>query len=298
MAGQAAESDNVNVVSSALLGSIPGSTLLSVTSATLSSVSLTPATAIIGPGTSLNYSATGSFSDGSSQDITAQTGIKSSLVGVATVASPVVTGQGIGRAVITGIAKPALTKLAPNPINPALASLVVAAATQFSVAISPATIQIANQTSTQLKATGTFVDGTTQDLTTIVNWSSSAPSVATVGFQTGTVSGLAPGQSTVTATLGTATATTQVTVTNATLTSIALLPANPTVALASSTQFAATGNFSDGSTQPLAGAAWSSSSPAVGIVSNSGMATATSAGAAIITATFNGVSGSTNLTVQ
>jgi uncharacterized protein YjdB len=177
-------------------------------------------------------------------------------------------------------------------------SLKVASPKQISVAIAPANVQIAGQTSTQLTDTGTFIDGSTQDLTGSVVWSSSSANVATVGGQTGVVAGLTPGQSTITATLGSVSSTTQVTVTNATLTSITLSPANPSIALGSSQQFTATGKFSDGSTQVLLGATWSSSSPTVVAVVNSGLATSTGLGTATITAALNGISGTANVSVH
>ncbi len=83
---------------------------------------------------------------------------------------------------------------------------------QVSLAITPITVQFAAGGSTQLKATGTFIDGTTQDFTTLVNWSSSNSAAATIGYQTGLVSGSATGVSTITATLGSVTSTAQVTV--------------------------------------------------------------------------------------
>jgi uncharacterized protein YjdB len=174
----------------------------------------------------------------------------------------------------------------------------VASPEQFSLAVTPATLQIAQQTSAQLTATGTFADGTTHNLTTAVTWSSSDASAATVGYQTGILAGLSAGTSTITATLGTVTSTAQVTVSNATLTSIAVSPASPSVALAGTLQLTATGTFSDGSTQPMLNVTWSSSSPAVAYVSASGLATGTATGTATMSATVNGVSGSTVLTVQ
>jgi trimeric autotransporter adhesin len=290
-AGQSAGSNTLNVSSSAALGSIQGSTPLNVTSATLNSVSVTPATAFIVPGGSLIYSATGKFSDGSIQDITTLTTWSSDFENVATVASSATTGQGVGRSTIA--AKPQI-----GSVSSGTASLVVASPTQISIAVTPVRVHIAAQTSTQLTVTGTFIDGTTQDLSAIVHWSSSAPNIATVGFQTGIVSGLAPGKTTITATLGSVSATAAVTVTNASLTSITLSPANPNVALGRSRQFAAAGNLSDGSTQTLLGATWSSSSPTIAVVNSLGLAMGTSPGTTTITAALNGISGTTNFTVQ
>jgi uncharacterized protein YjdB len=180
----------------------------------------------------------------------------------------------------------------------ATANLAVASAKQISLALTPTTVQIAGQTSTQLKATGTFVDGSTQDFTSLVNWTSSAPSVATVGYQTGTVLGLAAGQSTITATLGPVTATTQVTVTDASLKSITLSPASPNIALGTPQQFTAQGSFSDGTTQTLVEASWTSSAPDVAAVNSPGLVTGTGVGSATISAAINGVSGTTGITVH
>ena len=266
---------------------IAGSTPLTVSDAVLSSIAITPSTAFTVPGASVTYKAVGTFSDGSTQDLT-KTVSWSTKASVASVQNNVATGTGIGSAVITA-------KLGTISGSTTLA---VASPEQFSLAVTPATLQIAQQTSAQLTATGTFADGTTHDLTTAVTWSSSDASAATVGYQTGILAGLSAGTSTITATLGTVTSTAQVTVSNATLTSIAVSPASPSVALAGTLQLTATGTFSDGSTQPMLNVTWSSSSPAVAYVNASGLATGTATGTATMSATVNGVSGSTVLTVQ
>jgi hypothetical protein len=280
----------ITATSSSQLGSIQGSTPLNVTAATLSSVTVIPATAEIAPAGIFNFAATGNFSDGSTQDITTLAGWSSNVLTVATFAtasSSAVTGQGIGQTTITakfsGIS--------------GTGTLAVASPTQIILAASPATAQIANQTSTQLTVTGTFADGTTQDLTSVVNWTSSAPSVATVGYQTGVVSALSTGSSTITATLGSATAAVPLTVTNATLSSIDLSPANPSVSVDGSQQLTAAGTFSDGTTQTLVGVTWSSSNTAVAVVNSSGLASATGSGSATVSASLNGVSGSTGVSV-
>jgi uncharacterized protein YjdB len=193
----------VTVMSSAI-PAIQDSATLNVSSATLNSIAVTPTTVFIVPGNSFAYTAIGTFSDGSTQDLTASASWSTKTKNVATLASNVATGQGLGQGIITA-------KF--NSIS-GTGTLIVASPQQISISATPATIQTAVGTTTQLTATGMFIDGTTQDFTTLVNWTSSAPSVATVGFQTGIVSGLTEGQSTITATLGSVTATTQVTVTS------------------------------------------------------------------------------------
>ena len=93
-------------------------------------------------------------------------------------------------------------------------------------------------------------------------------------------------------------ATIQLKVTNASLTSIIVSPSSSTISLGGSEQFEIKGIFSDGSTETLVGATWTSSAPTVAAVNDSGLANSTGAGMAQISATLNGVTGSANLTVQ
>ncbi len=84
----------------------------------------------------------------------------------------------------------------------------------------------------------------------------------------------------------------------ATLVSIAVSPANPSISQGNTQQFTATGTYSDGSHQDLTNtAAWSSSSPAVASISSAGLATGTSTGSTTIQATLGSINGSTQLTV-
>jgi hypothetical protein len=82
------------------------------------------------------------------------------------------------------------------------------------------------------------------------------------------------------------------------LTSIAVTPANPAILAGATQQFAATGTYSDGSTQNLTSqATWTSSNAAVATVSASGLATAVSAGTTTLSAALNNVVGTSTLTV-
>jgi hypothetical protein len=206
--GTTAGAITVSATSPANLGSVLGSAAATVTSATLQSIAVNPSTAFVAPGGNLAFSAAGTFSDGSTQDVStltswsATSATTSSTAVMATVSSGVATGQGVGAATITA-------KLAGIG---GTASLLVVSPAQISLAITPATASVASGATTQLKATGTYVDGTTQDFTTLVNWSSSNAAAATVGYQTGVVSGVASGTSTITATLGSVTSTAAVTV--------------------------------------------------------------------------------------
>jgi hypothetical protein len=83
-----------------------------------------------------------------------------------------------------------------------------------------------------------------------------------------------------------------------TLTSVAVTPANASVAAGNTQAFTATGTYSDNSTQDLtATAAWTSSAPTVAAIGNGGLASAIDNGQAVIQAVFSGISGTATLTV-
>ena len=83
-----------------------------------------------------------------------------------------------------------------------------------------------------------------------------------------------------------------------TLKSIAVTPANSSIAVAATVQFTATGTFSDASTQNITSSAtWSSSATSVATINTAGLATGASAGSTTITAISGEVSGSTSLAV-
>src|SRR5262245_8012090 len=83
-----------------------------------------------------------------------------------------------------------------------------------------------------------------------------------------------------------------------TLTSIAVTPANATLAAGATQQYTATGTYSDSSTQNLTSqVAWASSNTAAATINSTGLATAVAAGTTNIVATLGSVTGSTGLTV-
>ena len=92
--------------------------------------------------------------------------------------------------------------------------------------------------------------------------------------------------------------TTTLTVAAATLTSIAVTPANPNIAKGLTEPFTAIGTYTDGSTQNLtATVTWTSSSTTVATISATGLASTLSTGSTTITAQDGSVSGATTLTV-
>jgi predicted kinase len=281
-------------------GGVSGSTTLTVTAATLVSVEVTPASPSVAKGLTRQFTATGVFSDNSTQDLTSAVTWSSSDGEVATV-SNAAGSNGLATSASVGGSTISATSGGVSGST----TLTVTAATLVSVEVTPASPSVAKGLTRQFTATGVYTDNSTQDLTTAVTWASSDGAVATVSNAAGS-NGLATtssvGTSTVTATSGGVSGSTELTVTAATLVSVEVTPANPSVAKGLAQQFTATGVYTDNSTQDLTTqVTWTSSDTGVATVSNAagsnGLATTTAVGSSTISATSGGVSGSTELTV-
>lgn len=283
---------------SATLGSVAGSTGLTVSTAVLTSIEVTPASPSAAKGTQEQLRATGIFSDNSRQDLTTQVTWSSTDGSVAVVSNAsgrqgLVSNAGVGSA----------TVLAALDGVSASASVTVTAATLVSIQVTPVNPSVANGLTQQMIATGIYSDNSTQVITTQVVWSSSNASAATVSNAAGSqglVSSAAPGNTTLTATSGSFSGSTALTVTAAALVSIQVTPADAKLADGLTEQLTATGTFSDNSTQDLTTqVTWSSAEAAVVVVSNAvgsqGLVTAVGSGTVILTASKGDVSGTTSV---
>jgi hypothetical protein len=178
------------------------------------------------------------------------------------------------------------------------------------LSVTPANPSIAVGMTEQFTARGTYSDSSTLDLTAMVTWTSSTPAVAAIsnvasfnGLATSLSTG-STGTTTITATSGSISQSTTLTVSAPTLISIEVTPQNPTIISTSTVttqQFTATGNYSDNSSQNITSSVtWTSSAADVAIINASGLATAvstaTTATALIIARSVN-VLGSAILTV-
>ncbi len=166
---------------------------VTVTPPELVSLAVAPATASLPKGTTQAFAATGTFTDNSTQDETGSAAWTSSDPTVATITSPggVATGVGQGSAQITA----AVGAIVSPP-----AMLTVTPAVPATLAVSPANPTRALGQTLQFQATGTLTDGTTQDLTAAVTWTSSNTAVATITSPGGLATALTVGSSTITAT--------------------------------------------------------------------------------------------------
>jgi 6-phosphogluconolactonase (cycloisomerase 2 family) len=266
------------------------------TTPTVTSLSVEPFNSSLPRGLTSQFSAIALYSDGTKVDVSASVTWSSSSPSIATI-----NATGLASAVNLGTTTITATFGTASGSTP----LTVTAATLVSIDVTPASPSVASGSQLQLLATGIYTDFSTQNLTTTVTWSSNTPLVATIGNAAGTqgvASGVTAGTATITATLGAVSGSTLLTVTGASLISIRVTPANPSVPLGLQQQFTATGIYSNNTTQNLTTfVTWSSSSPAA-IISNAagsqGLATTEAVGSATISATLNGIVGSTTLTIS
>ena len=274
---------------SATLSKVTGSATFTVTDAVLVSIAITPANPKVFLGTLNQFTATGTYSDKSTKDITGSVTWSSSNQSVASI-----NGGGL----VTALALGSLTISATSNSITGSTAVTVQSSVLTSITIFPANGSIAVSTTEQFHALGNYSDGSVQNLTRQVTWASSNTAVLQI-VSGGNSRGLAPGATTVSATLGTVSGSTPFTVTNATIVSITVSPASQTIAVGTTLDFSALGRFSDGTFQDITSdATWSSDNTAVATVDVNAIATAVSPGTANIIATFNGVTGSAPLTVS
>ncbi|WP_295993629.1 ice-binding family protein [Rugamonas sp.] len=264
--------------------------ILGLPAAALVSVAVTPAIAAIPTGGTLQLTATANYADGSSHDVTTGSAWTSASPAVATIngSSGLATGVAAGTSVLAASfgGKSGSATLTVNP------------AVLVAIALAPAAPAIALGANQQFIVTGRYSDGSSRDVSALAAYASATPAVATIGT-TGLARGVSAGTAVMTASIGTLSASSTLTVTAATLTALSIAPANPTLLIGASQQLTVTATYSDGSTVDVSHAsAYSSATPAsVGVGAASGLSVAAASGSAIVSASFGGLSASTTVTV-
>jgi len=167
-------------------------------------------------------------------------------------------------------------------------SIVVSNAALQRMVVVPDRVQYAVGTAGSTTATGFFSDGSHADLTSLVKWTSSAPSVLAVSGTSGTwgrLTASAPGVAAVLASYQNVTGATSVTVSNATLAGLSISPLRARGVVGSDLLVEATGLFSDGSAQPMTRSVqWNVDDQTIGYFSSPGTVTLLSPGTATVSA--------------
>jgi len=167
---------------------------------------------------------------------------------------------------------------------------------------SPCGFSVGANPGIQLEATATFANGATQNYTSAATWTASPSDVVTLSQSSGieNVVGAKVGTATITATsTNSLTSTAVVTVNPAALSSVTVTPMGNGMSVGTTANYVATANFSDGSTQVVTTtSSWSASTTGVASVgASTGAVTAEAPGQTTITASYEGVNGSTALNV-
>ena len=220
--------------------------------------------------------ATATYQDNSTANVSNTATWTTNNPTVATVAGGVVTGVGVGTAIIT-VSLQSQFQIVTVSVNPASTTIT-------SIGITPRSASIAAGTSLAIAAIATNSDGTTSDITTspLTTWTTSNPSVATVA--SGELAGLSSGTSVITAASGALSGTATISVLGSgslppvppptpiptptpSITSIAVSPSTVSTVIGARIQLAATAKMSDGTTEDVTNSAtWTSSNPSIATV--------------------------------
>lgn len=255
---------------------------LAITAAEITSIQVTPAVTSVAIGNSVQYQATATFTDSTTQDITAAVDWSSSNTTMVTI-----DADGLATAVVYADATVGDVQItaSKSAVSSNSATLTVTAAILTAIQVTPATTSIPNGLTQQYKAIGTYSDASTVDITDSVSWQSSV-SAATID-DAGLATATATGNTTISANLnGVNSNNATLTVTAAELTKIDITPVTVSVAQGLTQQYLATGTYTDDSTQNITGSvSWNSSDTDVATISTTGLAQTVAAGNTTISAT-------------
>lgn len=270
-----------------------------VLAVTLTSLAIDPPLPTVSAGSSLSLAATGTYSDGSSVDLTDEVTWESlapEVVSISNVAGRAgqLTGRTPGQAGLR----------AYHGSIVGSAACTVSDAVLTGLDLLPATAVVAAGRTVQFSVLGTYSDGSSQALDETAVWSSDAPTVAVLSNATGTrglATGLTPGAASVSATVGGLTVSAALSVGAAELVTLELTPDEAALAVGSMLTATAEGVYSDGMRLDLTEAVnWSSDDAAVASVQNgaeAGRVDALALGSTTLRANLEGIEGTAALTV-
>jgi uncharacterized protein YjdB len=250
---------------------------------TLSSITISPLTASIATAATQQFAATATYSDGTQALVTGTVTWASANPAVATInASGLATGVAAGSTTLTASVGTVVSAPTTLTVTPTLSTI--------SVAPNPANIGAG--ATQQFTATAKYSDGSTKDVTATAAWTIDKNAVATIKSG-GLATAAGAGSATVTASLNNVSGSAALNVT-----AISVSPNPASVTVGATQQFTATEKNPDGSTADVtATATWTSANTAVATIDATGLATGVAAGSTSITASLNGASGKSPITV-
>ncbi|HIJ87019.1 MAG TPA: hypothetical protein HPP97_04955 [Desulfuromonadales bacterium] len=287
-----------SAVITATLDGVSATYSLTVSNATINTITITPATVSVPKGLTTQFAASGTFSDTTVQDLTFDATWGPSAGTFATVSNdPASKGRATTRAIGTESISATFGAFPALPATPA--TLTVTAAVLQLITVTPANPIKIGITTFSFTATGNYSDGTTVDVTARANWVSSQTSVATIVATSGSATTAAAGTTTISATLDGITGITTLT---QSLKALVLTPTSVILTATTSSRFKVTATLFDNTTQDVTALSeWTSSAVTVATVNNStdkGLVSGVATGSATITATYGGQPVTATVTVQ
>lgn len=281
---------SVGVGSSILTAQFLGyekNTTITVTDAELTALGVTSQVDAFAKGKTTQLTATGTYTDSSTVNLTNSVNWNSDDTSVVTIDS-----AGVASALQVGSANivASLSGITSNSKH-----LTVNVAELDSITITPSTSEIIEAQTTSFTAAGTYSDSTQSDITNSVLWSSNDTSIASID-NSGTATGIAPGSVTITATLDSISGTAILDVSAASLTSISLsLPSN--VEEGWTGTLSAIGSYDNNTTKDISTlATWTSSDHSIATVSGN-IITGESNGTVQMTASLNAIEASDSINI-
>lgn len=157
--------------------------------------------------------------------------------------------------------------------------------------VTPGNATLAKGVTQDYTAMANMSNGTRQNVTSQVAWSSTSPAIASI-TASGRTTANAVGNSTIRAMFDGVTGSTQVSVGPAVLKEVKVSSTSANIPNGTNQTLTAAGVATDGTPFALSGVTWSSSKDTVATVSTSGVVTGVTEGNAVITATSGGIAGS------
>ncbi|WP_342040160.1 Ig-like domain-containing protein [Aeromonas caviae] len=267
-------------------GIISNTIQITVTDAVLTAIQVTPPSVSLAKGQTRQLTATATYSDNTTADVTGSVAWLPADITTATVST---TGLLTGRVAGTTEVTASQNGITSNTVQVTVTDAVLAA-----IQITPPSVSLAKGQTRQLTATATYSDNTTADVTGSVAWLPADITTATVST-TGLLTGRVPGTTEVTASLdGITSNTVQITVTDAVLTAIQITPPSVSLAKGQTRQLTATATYSDNTTADVTGSvAWLSDDMTTATVSSTGLLTGRIAGTTEVTASLDGITSNT-----
>ncbi|MDE1351614.1 Ig-like domain-containing protein [Vibrio aestuarianus] len=258
---------------------------VTVTAAELVSINFDSSPTSAPLGLSAQLTATGEYTDETTEDLTSNVEWNSSNPAIASIdRDGLVTPKQAGQVEITATKDGVSTLMSFEVLDAQLAS----------IEIDPSVESTPKGVTVQLTATGSYTDGEDYELTD-GSWISSNDSAATVN--NGLVTPVAIGSTTITVTKDGISASKEFDVTAAELVSIQLDPSVVSTPLNQTVQMVAMGEFTDGENIELREVSWTSSDINIASTDQQGLVTPVALGSTTINATKDGVTSSASFEV-